>query len=128
MRPTDEERREVAEKLRELPTDMYAEMSKWEEAGIFIESRYFDEAGYSQIHDILLGCFPADYMHPCDYEKLHNRLADLIEPEERTCRDDGAGVFRCTRCGAFVRRGSVMDCCGPIPIRFCPNCGAEVVE
>lgn len=45
---------------------------------------------------------------------------------ERTCRDDGVGVFRCTACGAFTERGAVMDCCGAIPIRYCPNCGAKV--
>ena len=47
---------------------------------------------------------------------------------ERTCHDDGTIVFRCDECGAFVKRGAVMDCCTTIPIRHCPNCGAKVVE
>ena len=67
-----------------------------------------------------IGCETRD---PAD---VMNRLADLIEPEpERTCRDDDDFVFRCSSCGAFIKRGSVTDCCGStMPIRFCPNCGA----
>ena len=47
---------------------------------------------------------------------------------ERTCHDDGIGVFRCDTCGAFANRDAVTDCCTTIPIRYCPNCGAKVVE
>lgn len=46
---------------------------------------------------------------------------------ERTCIDDGVGVFRCSACGAFAHRGAVTDLCGSIPIRYCPNCGAKLV-
>lgn len=38
-------------------------------------------ADYYQLHNVVMGCFPAENMHPCDYEDLHNRLADLIDPE-----------------------------------------------
>ena len=47
---------------------------------------------------------------------------------ERTCHDDGIGLFRCDACGAFVKRGAVMDCCDAVPIRYCPNCGAKLVD
>lgn len=47
---------------------------------------------------------------------------------ERTCHDDGRGVFRCDACGAFVRRDAVIDCIDDIPIRYCPNCGARAVS
>lgn len=58
----------------------------------------------------------------------HPDIADLIEPEpERTCRDEGTSAFRCGRCGAFALRDAITDLCGPIPIRYCPNCGAKAV-
>lgn len=61
-----------------------------------------------------------------------NRLADLIEPEERTCRmtvlENARGnpkhflMYVCSEChGAVVH--DRYD-----PIYFCPNCGAKVVE
>lgn len=128
--PTNRERRGVAARLRELPIDMPSEMDKWEEDGLFIEPSIDDEVDYSQIHHVLLGCFPADHMHPCDYEELHARLADLIEPEERTCYmrdaswDDGQCTWGCicSECGAKHehKRSGWMN--------FCPNCGAKVVD
>ena len=97
---------------------------------MFIEPSRADEADYSQIHKVLLGCLPADLMHPCDYEELHARLADLIEPEERTCHmcdaswDDGRCTWGCicSECGAKHEheRSGWMN--------FCPFCGAKVVK
>lgn len=78
---TDEERREVARRLRELPIDMPNEIGKWEDGGLFIDPSIYDEADYSQIHNVLFDCFPAEHMHPCDYDELHTRLADLIDPK-----------------------------------------------
>lgn len=102
MKPTDEERRAVAKRLRNNADQNRRWVVPW---AVFNDA---DEHG-----DI----------------ELNNRLADLIEPEpERTCRDDGNFVFRCSACGAFIKRGSVTDCYGTIPIRFCPNCSAKVVE
>lgn len=68
-------------------------------------------------------------------------LADLIEPEERTCRagvfPDGAGayVICCTECG-YAIGGTWSDLGTARRIaraqhkftNFCPNCGARVVE
>ena len=54
-------------------------------------------------------------------------LADLIDPTCEMIRGRG-GVDICSECGAFVRRGSVLDCFGPIDMRYCPNCGARVVR
>lgn len=34
----------------------------------------------------------------------------------------------CSRCGAFVRKDAATDCTEAIPVRFCPNCDAEVVS
>lgn len=78
---TDDERREVAQKLRGLPIDMYSTIDEWEKDGLFINSSVSDEGDYSQIHDAVFGYFPAEYMHPGDYKELHERLADLIDPE-----------------------------------------------
>lgn len=55
-----------------------------------------------------------------EFKKAH-------EFTERTCNNDGNGVFRCSACGAFVKYGAVMDCCTTIPMSYCPNCGAKVI-
>lgn len=84
MTVTNEECREVARRLRELPTDMYEVEGLWEMKGL--DTCCKDQTDYYLIHFVLFECFPADHMHPCDYEELHMHLADLIEPEpERTC-------------------------------------------
>lgn len=127
---TDEERREVAARLRELPIDMYEVEERWEAEGLGTDCH--DQTDYFLIHNVLFGCLPAEHMHPCDYEELHARLADLIEPEERTCRmvlDEDATslleydeVFRCTACGEEVVRKTGTT------IRFCPMCRARVTD
>lgn len=75
---TDDERREVAVRLRELPTDMYEVKERLELEGVYTE--YADQADYFLLHLALFGCLPADFMHPYDFKELHDRLADLIEP------------------------------------------------
>lgn len=76
---TNEERREIAQKIRELTEDVWSLAREWEEEGIFTNSQ--DQADYYQIHLAIFGTLPADHMHPCDYNELHERLADLIEPD-----------------------------------------------
>lgn len=77
--PTNEERREIAQKIRELTEDVWSLAREWEEEGIFTNCQ--DQADYYQIHSAIFGTLPADHMHPCDYNELHERLADLIEPD-----------------------------------------------
>lgn len=111
--PTDEERREVAARLREL------------------ERQYGEEWGV-----VRCGELPApvdDAMHACGIDRavygseIFNRLADLIEPEpERTCRiyDTDHGFedsLRCDACQMTFKRPWQ-------PFKFCPNCGAKVVD
>ena len=134
--PTNRERHEVAAKLRELPIDMYEVEERWEAKGLGTDCH--DQTDYYLIHFALFGCFPAEHMHPCDYEELHIRLADLIEPEERTCHmklsdcTDSLGqkMYRCSECGALM----TDDACffeGEPDIdwfSYCPNCGAKVVD
>ena len=124
--PTNDERREVAERLRKLPIDMYEVEERWEAEGLGTDCH--DQTDYSLIHNVLFGCIPAEHMHPYDYDELHCRLADLIEPEpERTCRSVGGADgtngeyydFMCSECGY---------CCDLSDPDYCPNCGAKVVE
>ena len=123
---TRDERREVAARLRELPIDMYEVEERWEAEGLGTDCH--DQTDYFLIHNVLFGCLPAEHMHPCDYEELHARLADLIEPEERTCRMEptGDGSVVCSACrteytSRWLHAGEYVE-------RYCPNCGARVVD
>lgn len=131
---TDKQRREAAARMRELPSDTYAALKEWEEGGLFIDASLSDEADYSQIHNAVFGCFPAEYMHPGDYKELHERLADLID--RPTCRNVSGcqDVFECSecRCKAELTSEVCNEYGEPFSVYFipayCPNCGAEVVE
>ena len=124
---TDKERHEVAKKLRELPIDVYEVEGQWKTEGISTDCH--DQTDYYLIHDVLLECLPAEYMHPGDYEELHERLADLID--RPTCEmaecsiDHGSRSWgmRCSRCGTeFEHERPAYGW------RYCPKCGAMVVE
>ena len=109
---TRDERREVAARLRELVAD-------W-----FDDGEFYDRG---EVEDVL-GLATDDGAW---YEAAGvRRLADLIEPEERTCRmrdaswDAGQRTWGCicSECGAKHehKRSRWMN--------FCPNCGAMVVD
>lgn len=124
---TDEERREVAARLRELPTDMYEVEELWEMKGL--DTCCKDQTDYYLIHFALFGCFPADHMHPCDYEELHARLADLIEPTVETCEADLTDViearvavreYECSKCGMSWETVWAYD------FSYCPYCGRMI--
>ena len=107
--PTSEERRLVAKELR------------------YTASHSLD--GYSFQRSVEWTVFGTIGDRP--WRVTLTRLADLIEPEpEITCELDSqvCGKRRCKRCGAFVSVDSVWDCSGCIPAKYCPNCGAKVVE
>ena len=112
MKPTNEERREVAARLR--------------------GSIYKHTCIYPMciLHDVLVGgkCGPSktdveDCRNDCAEEVL-NRLADLIEPEpERTCRyvwDERSKAWACSECGGLE------PVCGGLS--YCIDCGAKVAE
>lgn len=71
-------------------------------------------------------------------EEVAARLAELIEPEERTCRnianetDREFGIpFICSECGADPHDAESYYCgfsSGEYDWRFCPNCGARVTH
>lgn len=118
MRPTDDERREVAENLRNM---------------CGCGCRYAEEF-YELLNDTVMRAWD---FH--DFHDVANRLADLIEPEERTCRNTagkpfaGYRMFSCSECGAYLEVDGDTDAnlfAGgerPMP-RYCPNCGAKVVQ
>lgn len=127
MAISNDERREVAKKLRELPSDVYEVEGQWKTEGISTDCH--DQTDYYLIHDVLLECLPAEYMHPGDYEELHERLADLID--RPTCEmaecsiDHGSRSWgmRCSRCGTeFEHEKPVYGW------RYCPNCGAVITD
>lgn len=107
--PTNNERRQVARRLRDFEQLRGA----------------FKESSVCAFSDVL----GVGYM---DWEHICARLADLIEPEERTCHmrvlENARGnpkyflMYVCSEChGAVVHTQND-------PIYYCPNCGAKVVE
>lgn len=99
--PTNRERREVAARLR-------------------------NNAGQKPSWVIPWAVFNDAYEH--EGGEILARLADLVEPEERTCHNLGAyGGFECSICGFKERQLSEMEC-EPHDWFFCPNCGAKVEE
>lgn len=110
---TNEERREVAERLRVLASHKAAD-----------EELVLDALG------LYRGNNTEGFDMHCVIE-----LADLIEPEERTCTfsvyQPGDGYFpTCSSCGYEAVREECEDYVGVVYYekRFCPNCGAKVVE
>ena len=79
---TDDERREVAERLRGLNGNVSHVRRVYEAEGLSVFCD--DQADYYQICDAVAGYLPAEHMHPCDYEELHDCLADLIDPDTTT--------------------------------------------
>lgn len=122
---TNEERREVAERLRKTVE---------EKNGIY---NTLDASPFANICSGLLLEYKVganDYIHCCD---VMLRIADLIEPEpeERTCTfsvyQSGDEHFpTCSECGYEAAREECEDYVGVVYYekRFCPNCGAKVVE
>ena len=56
-------------------------------------------------------------------------LADLMDrPTFQLDGNPAVEYVICNRCVSVIKRDAVSDCCKVIPVRYCPNCGAEVVE
>ena len=109
MAPTSDERREVAEQLREARP-----------------STYYAEELAELIEDSLLPAFPTEtWREPTD---VLSRLADLIDP---TCAMEYGGylpesvkgmlgVYFCSECGSPIYND--------VEPAYCPYCGARVVS
>lgn len=118
--PTNDERREVAAKLRELAQE---------------SARCGDDGVSERACRVLLGP-RVDLLDVVDAHFPLAHLADLIEPEERTCHDVSfdSREFVCSWCGCHIdvlgiESEPTMWLGGsPIEPSFCPNCGARVVQ
>lgn len=121
--PTDEERREVAARLREQLRYMRKNNCYAEDADVV-------ECGNSAYRNIAWSVEPYGNFEKGNYVHIVERLADLIESQERTCHDlrRGSSFFLCSECGAFLEDGAVTNASHFIPPRYCPNCGARIVE
>lgn len=104
--PTNEERREVARKLRETSD----EICYWCDTNPYW---YVMKCVYGDVE-----------IH--DDNELFYLLADLIEPEpERTCENESSepGIFTCSYCGADFYDTEISG-----DWNYCPNCGAKVTK
>lgn len=111
--PTNKERREVAENLRNM---------------CICGCRYKEE-----FYDLLV----ETVMRAWDFHEFSDvadRLADLIEPEERTCHIECVksgpfyDVFRFDCCGKEYSESRTDDGATELPLAVCPFCGAKVVR
>lgn len=106
--PTDKERREIAEYLRNM----------------CIYGCSYKEEFYDLPVDNVM-----DELYDPEFSDVADRLADLIEPEpERTCHIDmvSSGAWECDVCGGGIDWDS-YDEGDPPNCNYCPNCGAQVV-
>lgn len=123
MTTTDDERREIAERLRE-----YAGDAEFKATCI--------------LHDVLMGAGCGSETGDADCEECFSdvigRLADLIGPErERMChveykcrKGDIWPRAACSVCGHDLSHCDVVEDCGGDAVElcpYCPNCGAKVV-
>ena len=118
---SDSERREVASALRGSPNDSRIPKTRYG-----FEGMTYHEAAFRfwnmcrRVRDVS----NVDIAY-----STTSVLADLID--RQTCEmkgDPWAKYGRCSHCGAFVRRDAVTNCIGVISARYCPNCGAMVVD
>lgn len=102
---SDEKRREVAKRMREY------DVAEFRESAILP----------------FLECLGHGYVN---WRGILDELADLIDRPTCDVRMGVTGhIGVCTRCGAMVEmRAAVFDAIEALPTRYCPNCGAEVVE
>lgn len=109
MKPTDEERREVAQKLRNM---------------CCCGCRYAEQF-YELLKETVMSSWD---FH--EYRDVAERLADLIEPApERTCRPThDRGRWECDECGCVIEPGFYPQFRGNGVLHYCPNCGAKVVR
>lgn len=112
--PTNDERREVAARLRE-PFDV------------------LPQGGYYHASHTLFGMG----LYTSSESALRlgvRRLADLIEPEERTCYVECVksgpfyDVFRFDCCGKEYSESRTDDGATELPLAVCPFCGARVIQ
>lgn len=114
---SDKKRREVAKRLRV-------------EADYWRDCRGDDDIFYVPCRDFmesLIEAFGFDDMRMHVYEAF-DKLADLIDrPMCRNLAMKPADEFLCSKCGEHVDI-AYIDNCDDYHAKYCPNCGARVVD
>lgn len=111
--PTNDERREVAENLRNM----------------CICGCIYKEEFYDLLVETVMRAWD---FH--EFSDVADRLAELIEPEERTCHLECVksgpfyDVFRFDCCGKEYSESRTDDGATELPLAVCPFCGARVVQ
>lgn len=103
---SDEERREVAAKLRKLAADDFGDGEYYACGGVENALGLVADGG---------GWYEAAGVR---------RLADLID-RPKAKREDAGDYWRCKHCGAFTRTDALTDLVGFMPAHRCGNCGRE---
>lgn len=109
---SDEKRREVAQELRKQAAYCDGSLSEW----------------WQRLQDTVTS--EVDFADP---KATFRAIADLIEPQRETCSLHRVKPFSpyatCTSCGAFINTfNGASNATERIDIKYCPCCGAEVVE
>lgn len=122
---SDKEHRDVAERLR---IEAYHWYDHHEDDDIFCMSDHdFVESILTAFgFDNMVAKAVVDVMG--DGEKIGETIADLID--RPTCRNFAAkpaDEFLCSKCGEHVDIAYV-DSCDDYHAKYCPNCGAEVLD
>lgn len=114
---TNDERRRVAERLRGLNGNVLHVRRVYESEGSSILCN--DQADYYQICHAVAGYLPAEYMHPCDYDELHDLLADLIDPDTTTDTTKTPGVTtKCDRAALLALADDLGNMSEELPPAF----------
>lgn len=98
---SDQERREIAKKLRYTANDDLGGLSLQKNLAVITNAKDGSWRG------------------------VMRRLADLVDRPKAKQEHNGA-YWRCAHCGAFTRKDAVVkDGLGVVPLRCCGNCGRE---
>ena len=111
---TSDERREVAENLREQL--MYMRKNNRYDGDVNVV-----ECGNSAYRNIAGSVEPYGNFEKGNYVHILERLADLIDPTcHKVIPSEIEGYVFCSKCGAEIGEHGVPN--------YCPNCGARVVD
>lgn len=123
--PTNEERREIAEKVRNARTTKSTNVSFEKLAPIEFMCEIAKAIGFGKQED-------GSFIDP-SYSEFADRIADIIEP--KTCRAvkfeeeefGGECAYTCSECGELLVKFDFES--KPYkPTGYCPGCGAKVIE
>lgn len=119
---SDEERREVAARLRKCNfADGTSDVAEIEG----IDEKF--AARFVFVSNLVREIFAHDTKTVFSFYEIGNRLADLIESEREKTEDvsKSYGKFECEKCGCCIDDITAVDYGG---INFCPDCGREVIN